>query len=490
MNKNQADEAIREALQDLGFPEKADPALFDAEKYGNVPWEPTYLWRVGNTIWAIELSRGDRIPEATIKSMVALKALDPNVQAAFFVPEAGPVEHLRPTCHANGIAIIAKATDSYEVFEGERAAQQPSVTRIPDWIIQRVKQAHHLESNFCSAIKSFCRRYQKSVQSGASDEDQERLLHNAFASLLKTNEQFSAEYTPLKLLQFFEQNNPRQTARDHYFHTFNNFLLGCIVLDECHGAFEEFRAVSLHGDDCSHEYVWLLTVLFHDVGYPIQKRDETLEIIYGVSGVGTELAIAERKQAWETPEYRISRSQLASLYDYFTQSQIKSGWSADPFGLQDHKLDKALERSFLEKGHGAASCMRMLVGFFRGGPDSARHRQFLVRHIFLAGLSIPFHDWPVRSFLREVGINKLRTSRFPFAALLMFVDSIQEDRRGNAQTPDILTGIKVRGNHVTPQIDLSLLGDKLSDKKREVRDVKDFLEEDLLYFDYPQELLV
>jgi hypothetical protein len=490
MTEDQANEAIGDALQDLGPPEKLPTAYFECEQYATIEWEPTYAWRVGETIWAIEHSRGDRIPEATVKSMVALKTIDPNVQPAFFVPEREPIGHLLPVCHANGIALVTKMADHYGILEAAPAVQDLNVARIPGWVIQRLKTIQHLEPRFRSVIVYFCKRYEKLVLLGASDEEQERLLRNTFKSLLTANEHFAAEYTPLNLLRFFEQNNPRRTARDHYFHTFNNFLLGCIILDKCHDAFEEFRQSSLHGADCSNEYVWLLTVLFHDVGYPIQKRDETLEMIYGVPGIGAEQANAEKKQAWESPEYRISRAQLVSLYDHLSQPNINSGWSADVFGVQNHPLDKALERSFLEKGHGAASCMRMLAGFFRNVPNSAGQRQFLIRHIFLAGLSIPFHDWPVRKFLRELGILKLRTSRFPFASLLMFVDSIQEDRRGNAQAPDILSGIDVENNRVEAQIQLDLLsGEKLKEKKREIMDVKDFLQEDLLYFDYPHKLL-
>jgi hypothetical protein len=396
--------------------------------------------------------------------------------------------HLQAVCHEKEIALIGKTADHYEVLAVAPATQPLIITRIPDWVIQRLKRIQNLEPKFRTAIISFCKKYEKVA--GASDEVQERLLHNTFRSLLKTNEHFAAEYTPLNLLRFFEQHNRRRTARDHYFHTFNNFLLGCIILDECYEAFRQFRESSLHGSDCSSEYVWLLTVLFHDVGYPIQKRDETIEIIYGVPGIGTDQIAAERKQAWDSAQYRMSRVQLVSLYQYLTQPHVEAAWTADPFGLPDHVLDKALERSFMEKGHGAASCLRMLAGFFGNIPASGGDRQFLIRHVFLAGLSIPFHDWPVRKFLRDLGVQNLRTSRFPFAALLMFVDSIQEDRRGDAQAPDILTGITVEGNHVRAHIQLDLLsGEKLSEKKREVRDVKGFLQEDLLYFEYPPELL-
>jgi hypothetical protein len=492
MNEEQANAAIGEALGDLGAAARQPIDRYQDERYAAVKWDPAYVWSVDNSIWAIELSRGDRVPVATISSMINLREADPTVQLAFFVPEGEPVDHLRSICRENRIAIVAKVADHYEVLESAAAIREPAIARIPGWVTQRLQGCQNLEAAFRSVIISFCKKYERLAQAGASDEDQENLLRKTFLSLLKANANFAAEYTPLKLLRFFEQSNLRQSQRDHYFHTFNNFLLGCIVLDECHAAFEEFSRSALRGAECSSEYVWLLTVLFHDVGYPIQKREETLAIIYGVPGLGSEQANAERREAWDCPQYRRSRVQLASLYDHLTQARITSAWTADPFDVpENHPLDKALQRSFLEKGHGAASCLRMLADFFRKVPEAGADRQFLIRHVFLAGLSIPFHDWPVRKFLRDLGVQRIRTSRFPFAALLMFVDSIQEDRRGEAQAPDMLTGITIEGNRVTAQIQFDQLpGEKLSEKKREAQDVKSFLEEDLLQFDYPGELLV
>jgi len=242
MNEEQANQAIGDALRDLGPAERGPADCFENEKYAEIGWNPAYVWHIADSIWAIELSRGDRKPEATIRSMIALRALDPKVQPAFFLPEPEPVEHLRAACQENNIALIAKTADHYEVLEITPGGQDPIVTRIPDWVIQRLKTLRHLEPNFLSAIHSFCRRYERLIREGRlDDESQERLLRNTFVSLLNTNPNFAAEYRPLNLLRFFEQNNLRRTARDHYFHTFNNFLLGCIILDGCYPAFEAFR---------------------------------------------------------------------------------------------------------------------------------------------------------------------------------------------------------------------------------------------------------
>ena len=133
--------------------------------------------------------------------------------------------------------------------------------------------------------------------------------------------------------------------------------------------------------------------------------------------------------------------------------------------------------------------MRMLADLFRNVPESPPHRQFLVPHIFLAALSIPFHDWPVRECLREEGISAISTGRFPFAGLLAFLDSIQEDRREHGQGPDILTRLSVRGTVVEAHMNLEQLPtEKLPAKRREAAEIKSFLIEDALQFQYPEGL--
>ena len=233
-----------------------------------------------------------------------------------------------------------------------------------------------------------------------SDASQEQLLKSTFRSLLNSDDRFAAEYVPLELLKFFEQTVFNK-GRDHYFHTFNNFLLGCIAIDGIYDDFAQLGRICFPGTpNWSAEYIWLLTVIFHDVGYSIQKSKEVSEAIFGVPTLGEEQIAQQRKQAWDSPPYQLSRVQLISLYEHLTHAQIGQDWGADPFPIYEHALDKAFEKAFLTQGHGVASSMRMLADFFRKRPNTNAQRQFLARHVFLAGLSIPFHDWPVRKFLR------------------------------------------------------------------------------------------
>jgi len=495
MTPEEADVIIEGALRPLGNPETINNSYFYDVRFGEIPWLPTYIKRVAGRVWSIELCRGDRISDVTVRSMFKTREIDGNVQPAFFVPEGEPYDHLLPICRAQGFGLIVKAADEYEalVFAGPEPLRGVPVLRIPQWILEEISSLSNLDQGFIGALKGFRKRYLALIDSGRiSDETQDDLIKRSLKSLLNQDERFVADFTPLDLMKFLELTL-YESVRDHYFHTFNNFLLGCIVIDRCHNSFAHFRqSCHLQPNAFSIEYVWLLTVLFHDVGYPIQKMRETSKMIFGVDSITDEQVGAERGRAWETPEYRMARGQLVSMFDYLTQDDLESSWSADPYPLKaGHPLDVAFAKSFTTLGHAVASSMRMLAEFYKSIPESVtQHRQFLLRHVFLAGVSIPFHDWPVRKFLREVGITRIRTSRFPFASLLMFIDSIQEDRRGRVQEPDVLSSISVVGNVVSAEMELgNLSADKQREKQREAKDVQDFLNQDGLQFQYPTELL-
>ena len=363
-----------------------------------------------------------------------------------------------------------------------------NLLRIPEWILEDLETLERLHP-FTPILARFAKKYRRLIDSRIwGEEHQDNLLKRTLRALLNSDPRFTATYNPLALLGFFEQ--AQHHGRDHYFHSFTNFLLGCLVIDRCAGVFDRFRATCFpSAAGWSTEYVWLLTVFFHDVGYPVQKYEQIHEMVFGVSPTDGERLVAQRREAWDSPTYRVARSQMVSLYEHLAQGEILSDWRADPFPLAAHPLDRAFERSFLRSGHGVASGMRMLADLFRHIPESPPHRQFLVPHIFLAALSIPFHDWPVRECLRDEGISAISTGRFPFAGLLAFLDSIQEDRREHGQGPDILTRLSVRGTVVEAHMNLDQLpAEKLPAKRREAAEIKSFLIEDALQFQYPEGL--
>lgn len=126
---------------------------------------------------------------------------------------------------------------------------------------------------------------------------------------------------------------------------------------------------------------------------------------------------------------------------------------------------------------------------------------FLARHVYVAALSMIFHDWRVRREIVETGLVAVRSSRLPYATMLMFIDSIQDDRREKgspARTMDILERLDVAGGRVRAIINLENIGagvdrrevaEYLSGKRVECQSVSNFIEADGLAFEFPQEFV-
>lgn len=191
---------------------------------------------------------------------------------------------------------------------------ESGLVRIPEWILNELPTLDRCR--FSPILARFSRKYRRLIESRTrGDERQDALLKETLQSLLGSDQRFAGTYNPLALLNFFEK--AQSAGRDHYFHTFTNFLLGCLIIDRCHTFFEEFQATCFpSAKEWSTEYVWLLTVLFHDVGQPVQKLDQIHEMVFGVSPPSTDQGVAQRGEAWNSSLYRVARAQIVSLYEH------------------------------------------------------------------------------------------------------------------------------------------------------------------------------
>jgi hypothetical protein len=94
-------------------------------------------------------------------------------------------------------------------------------------------------------------------------------------------------------------------------------------------------------------------------------------------------------------------------------------------------IRNAFEESVMDHGHGAPSALRLYRDFVPAARRLGVARQDIVTQLVqLACASLPFHDANFRDHLRQsLGPFVLGTTIMPFAALLAFIDSIQDDRR-------------------------------------------------------------
>ena len=514
-------ETLEATLAKHGAASPLDPdEYFDGtDGLAELRWRPRYLFRVDGTTWAVSVFVGDLVPERIIEQMRIAGQVCMDLRPAFFVPEGEDHEQILQVCAQNGIAVIAKVGTDYEFLPLAGlppigVSREPVESRIPLTLARRAAEFTRIDRRFATALGQFSETYVQLATAGelgsGSETREEELLRGAFQGCLQADSRFAAPYNPLEVMHFVERQAQRTAKRDHFFHTLHDFLLGCIVIDHEYAHFRDFATAVIGDPVPSVEYIWLLASLFHDVGYAAEFDSDIDRMIYGPSATGSsvesaELAdhvLAQRQDRWVSPTYLSARQQLVSLWDHLNQAESSGPWVPEPVayeGLHTHPFDRALYAGFMmRKCHGVASCLRLLVELHGmiSCEGAAANRQFLYRHMYLAALSIPFHHHVFRQALRAEGIDKLSTSSFPFASLLMFIDSIQDDRRQRdlaAAGPDILRDVVVNSGIVTAVVALQGLAEdqveQVARKRTEALDVLDFLEQDGLRYRYPPEFL-
>lgn len=520
MDRLSADEAISEALNrysgkaaELVEPREAE--RFVEARAPSVRWLPSYLFKVGGEFWAVEIVRNDELADETASEMQRAAEEVGELRVAVFVPDGEAFEEAKAMARAHGIDRIVAGERGYDVDRSVDEAlkvKRPSVSRlgrIPEKLCGELKSLKQMHPQIREVLQEFAGDHEALRKSGIDDDSEAALLKKTFEAVLASDARFAGTIKPLLNLHHFERmwEVAGLTFRDHFFHSFQDFLLGCLVIDDRYAKFQEFVRDAFPGTEgLSVEYVWLLVSLYHDVGYLTQRGGEVMEARFGVAAAMNvltgerEAAIAEHDVALKEEFWRLfapHRKVLVSLFDHLVQEPLKGEWLPDTLSMPaKHALDDALRESYVSDiSHGAASAMRLItdVSEFMTQAETA-DKPFLIKHVYLAALSIPFHDWHVRRELISAGINSIPTSRFPFAALLALIDSVQDSRRDLGREPassrDVLETVEIQGDEVSVVVETSRMSEEfLREKRKEVAGVLRFFVQDGLRFGYPKEFL-
>lgn len=372
-------------------------------------------------------------------------------------------------------------------------AREEYVGHYPVWVINEISEISLGNSKFRTVLKDFSKEYLKLKKRNQLDwENEEKLVKNIIAEILKSDSRYISEIDSYEILGRFE--GFWYGIRDHYFHSFHIFLLGLLVLDRYRDEFiRYYKNIFPKYLDLSLEFLWLLASIFHDVGYPIAKLDDLKENIYGVPVTPYEKEITD---VWVDPVYKENLKQLSSLFKFsHSDKKQKIDWHPEVFGSKDEQLDKIFRESFYDS-HGVAGCFRFLVDIFSEArrEENPEKKVFLINHIYPAAVSIALHDRKFRERLSQIGIEKIKLSKFPFAVLLTYLDSIQEDRRNKflcIEVPEILQGFKYNGKICAiVDEDLAKSYPRLGKLKAECRDFINFMECNGIKFEYPEILLI
>lgn len=482
---------------------------------------PNYHFRVDGQDWFVEVVRGNYFPDESARDLQRrARAFTRESRAAIFIPEGEEIDDVMPVAVARDLAVILKRGSEYALAmpRGRPGTIAPALlrnTRIPPGLADRVAGLTKLPAEFREALTRFSSQHAelRDAVSGADEGTAERevsLLKETFQDLVRSDSRFIGTHDPLDVLRELESRwqQTDRAKRDHYFHSFQNFLLGCVAINGLHQEFEEWFQAAFPPSGIPVEYVWLLTALFHDVGYAIQKGPDVDAVLFGMdrrvdlgtgksSDVIPEYEMSKRMEFWNSIDYRWHRRQLVSMVEHLTTPAITSDWAPNVFLGQDvpeSAFDSAMEDSFMSpESHGAASALLLLRAINKQyrGDLPAPTKALVQKSMYVAAVSIPVHDWQFRNFLSSRGVGSIRSRRFPLAVLLTYIDSIQDDRRefGNVFAPDVLEDLNVEEDGtVVARIAVDRIPrDKLAGKQTEARGVVGYIVQDGLKFRYPPE---
>jgi hypothetical protein len=317
-------------------------------------------------------------------------------------------------------------------------------TRIPPAILRSVVSTSELPAYLTKALDGIIKEYKPlSRRRGNNDAAERRVLVKFGDKMLRRMGFTSATLEAVSALHSLELAG-WGGRQDHFFHSFQNYLFGLLAVGGLRAAFEDSQnASNLHWsvDPCA---VWMLTALYHDVGYGIQALPS---IFRGAMGFEDSEGKAESARADFLREVpcQVALRQIASLMAWLLDSTVAStGWMPPMPNtkrtVKENAMEQALKDNFMES-HGAAGAIRLYsdLGSAIDRMTNGPKRNLLRQTMLLACVSIPFHDFKFRRAVRNRCERcSIPVEVMPYAATLCFIDSIQDDRRNLEHVTDRL----------------------------------------------------
>lgn len=317
---------------------------------------------------------------------------------------------------------------------------------VPSWLRGELLNATGLSNYLRKALAKLNTDYERAGHDGDISFDDECQLLIEFAHALRRGDRrLFVPVDQLTMLKEFEHAGGNPGARDHFFHTFNNLLIGFHLLNNLipnrsRSAVPDRFIAPAPGADSPDlklwESLWALTCLFHDPGYMGEDYWSTFAVALGAQPKSDsddpipEEVATRINNAWET-EFLEARTDLVELFKRVAGLWDLSGTSA---GGPSADFDPALRRAYFDGrrcGHSLVSGLN-LIKLCRGA-RGVRHRKYdpekALKAAVIAALSMMFHDRHARHTLASNGVPPISFEDLPYAVALMFVDALQDDRR-------------------------------------------------------------
>jgi hypothetical protein len=459
------------------------------------------FWRGKGSYWAAFVIVGEHISEADKTGIARARELgtNPVLVLSDYAAMRATSPHYRNLRPFLAFQIAGAGSLIPPLNVPARSATPPAhpPTRIPQDVLERLLAEAHLPAPLLQALSATAKRYRPLWKKKGNDDKEEAILLQYAHQLLQGMGLRSQQVQAAKMIRTLERAGLGAT-RDHFFHSFQNYFLGLTAVARLRENFAAYKHLVRLDWAVDPFHVWFFTALWHDVGYALQKFDKIYDASLGHDD--TDHTPEQLKQVFlNRPTTQEALRVLSSLIARFLEpDHAHTQWF--PPGPRAVLGDTATQVhsalcANVNKSHGAIGALRLYCDYSddldRLEPSS---RDVLKQTMLLACCSIPFHDWWFRHHVRSsCGHCRFSTRSLPFASLLAFVDSIQDDRRGLAGIEDAVVVLQEllvqQPATVSARINPDALTDEnLLEKIVEGRDVLASLDQSRvdLFFEYPE----
>jgi len=415
-------------------------------------WTPKLCFKVKKYIILVDVLYTNAYPHLLYNEEV-VKVLRENrfVRVCIFISEKHDPSFILPYCLKNNIGLknynIYGDIETLVELDLEKSRKRKKTIKrdegwFPSIILAKLQQLKNLKFRYI--LMDFARDFSKLK----TKEKQLKLLCQYIDRIFTTENKFEGDkqsFVNLALFESFLEGRQTQNS-DHVFHSFRVFIIGCIIIDEYYSLFKElYSKVFPKVKSFSIEYIWALTSIFHDVGYIKQNHLEALG--FDVNSIEPQdiekyneaLSTITSKASWQKQEYQETLENIVCL---ISKLQYQRNIAIPFMGIGEYttglRRNNRIENYLIDTynsflSHSVISCFDTAADIIKRinslGIHRTKRKAFLFGHLYLAAISICYHDWHLWEELTLQKIFPLNFERYPFAALLIYIDTWDDYKR-------------------------------------------------------------
>lgn len=405
-----------------------------------IPWRPDiFAIRDGDQL-AIDIRLETNLDDDFLSDLSATKKILDDLQIYLCIPEniEKDLKFLEELIKREIGLLVLKETEYSNILLPKRlkkieVKEYIEEKCIPESLLHHIKSLNNLE--YRTELAEFAIEYERTFFNNLDEEYQfvkkfiikilqEKYGKKVITKIIEPQAKFE------RILQ------DKDYYRDHFVHSIQVFILGSIIIDNFYDDFNKWYSHGFPNSTLKIDFAWLITSIFHDTGYPIQKIIELNELVFeSFLSLRPKIIIEEDDVSFFTNEI----TELSKLYSHLLNENNSDDWIYNSTFNPSEKLIKIFSAAYYEKDHGVISSLNLLkkISLEEQFLNPDYKKTTYSRYIYPSALSMALHNSKLWDNLFDEGIFPIQLEKFPLVGLLLYCDGIQEwGRPGNPITTE------------------------------------------------------